>query len=153
MRESIGFRIPKATVNRFFLQILIPCAVVTPVLWLLGIGTVASALETLAFVKVICAGGYWHTLKYKWVYLSPDGVKGMSPSGVNVVIPWSAPVTLKYQWAFSGIKCIALKDADQKHVLMIPEAIAETPDFKESVKLLAPAQHPLLLSEDYLALQ
>lgn len=147
MTESIGFRIPRANFNREFIVLglaLVGGALLT---WML-VGSVT--IEIIALAAILWCASYWYMATNEWVQLSMDGIQGQSPSGAKVFIPWSASIVLGSRAAFSGIKCISIKDTNQKQALMLPVAISETPEFIEALKMVAPTEHPLLSARDHL---
>ncbi len=150
MNDSIGFRIPKASFKSEFVWMAI--AIVGG--WLLSWILLGSAfIETITLAAILWSASYWYMATHEWLYLSADGIQGQSPSGAKVFISWSASVALGSRSAFGNIKCYAIKDINQKRLLMLPIAISETPEFIESLKKVAPINHPLLSAKDYSDLQ
>lgn len=147
MKESIGFRIPKASFNREF---SVTAYAMIGGLFLTWVFVGSVSIDVIALVAIIWGAGYWYMAKRKWVYLSLDGIQGESISGTKVFIPWSASVALGRHSAFGGIKCISIKDANKKQLLMLPVVITETPEFTEALKKVAPPEHPLLSARDQL---
>lgn len=122
--------------------------------WLFSRVLIGSAsLEVIALAAILWCASYWYMATHEWVHLSMNGIQGQSPSGAKVFIPWSASVALGSRNAFGNIKCYAIKDANQKQLLMLPVAISETPQFIESLKKVAPQNHPLLSAKDYSGVQ
>jgi hypothetical protein len=149
MKESIGFRLPKTSFNTEFIWIGFAMATGLLMPWLLGLGF--ASIETIGLAAILWSGSYWYMTKHEWIYLSTYGIQGQSLSGAKVFIPWSASVALESHSAFGGIKCISIKDANQKHELLLPVAISETHEFTEALEMVAPEKHPLLFTKDYLS--
>jgi hypothetical protein len=148
MKESIGFRLPKASFNSEFIWMafaMVGGAFLTYML----VGSVT--IEIIALAAILWGASYWYMATHEWVYLSTYGIQGQSPSGAKVFISWSASVALESHSAFGGIKCISIKDANQKHELLLPVAISETHEFTEALEMIAPEKHPLLFTKDYLS--
>ncbi len=147
MIDSTGYRLPQKALNQAYLSYLLIFSVGLLITPLLGLGTVAFKTATL--LAVLVASLYFYTKQYKWVYLSSEGIQGLSPRGGKVVIGWDDPITLKPVTAFNGIKGLAIQSVKNRGTLFIPTSIAITVEFQSNLNHVAPQSHPLREGSNY----
>ena len=143
MIDSSGYTLPKEALNQVYLSRIYIFFIGLAIPPLLGLSSISSMFDTALLIGVLVAGLYFYTKQYKWVYLSPRGILGLTPSGGELVIEWDEPVSLKQISAFSGIKGLAIQSAKNHNTLFLPSSIAETIEFQSQLNRLAPPNHPL----------
>ena len=143
MTGPTGFILPHAAINRAYFRLLpwVLAGLLLPPL--LGMTSIAVAIESSVIVAVLIGGVYLYTRRYEWVYLSSDGIQGSTSKGKRIHIPWGDEVTITGTVAFNGIECLALQPRSKGRPLLLPRSIANTPEFKATLAQVAPAAHPL----------
>ncbi len=110
---------------------------------LLGLITVTNMFKAAILLVVLVTALYFYTKQSKWVYLSSEGIKGYSPSGMKVSISWAEEMKTNPISAYSGIKGLALKSSKSSRPLFLPLAIASSSEFQSKLAQLTPENHPL----------
>jgi len=144
---KVGFTLPRKAVLRYFAEWAVALALCIPIAnYLRGgsshdlIGPFVCALFLLCFLGLLLT-------RYQYVHLAEDGFYGRPKSGRGLVhIAWSEPLS-KEQASRKGLKGQVFQSYGSQKALFIPQAILESPAFRDSLEQFAPKNHVLLAAE------
>jgi hypothetical protein len=139
MTEGYYFTLPPSEVKRIIF--------ISGALFAVG-GLLAGirGLDVIAFLVLLHVGGYILLRKHKYVFVSPEGIRGEGTTGRNVFFAWSEPVEITEHPQF-GISGYAIATVGTKLLLssiFVPKAIFLSPQFRTIVAKWAPSNHALL---------
>jgi hypothetical protein len=140
MNNGYYFCLPSSEVKKItrasalmFVAIIIVLAIVTG----------RDFVDTALFVALLHVGMYFILLRYKFVYVSPLGVRGESPLGSTKVFSWSDVLEIRRS-NNNGIHGYAIQRKGLLDTIFVPRAIFESPQFHAAVSEFAPPNHLLL---------
>lgn len=109
----------------------------------LAIVTGRNFVDTAIFVALVHVGMYFFLLRYKYVYVSPLGVRGESPLGSAKMFSWSDDLEIRRS-NNNGIHGYAIQRKGLLDTIFVPRAIFDSPQFHAAVSEFAPPTHVLL---------
>jgi hypothetical protein len=152
MDSEIGFtltdterRIVFKPVQKAWPALLIGCLSACGMMFFMRIQPWVIVVSLIVTVAAIGLPLYYLVRK-KYIYLSPKGLRGYTPSGLNVQIMWLDEVRLSVH-AGGQLPGVVLVGKDDLRPLFVPQGIAESGEFRGLVQRYAPAHHPLRQSD------
>jgi hypothetical protein len=109
----------------------------------LAIVTGRNFVDTAIFVALLHVGMYFFLLRYKYVYVSTQGVRGDSPLGSSKMFSWSDDIEICRSNS-NGIHGYAIRGKGLLDTIFVPRAIFDSPQFRSAVSEFAPPSHALL---------
>lgn len=140
MAEEVGFTLPADELKRVLIRFGGPMVLGVAIVSVAGAG---SPLFGTIFVLLFCLGLYAIGKRYKYVYVSEEGIRGTTTSASRVRLQWQDGASIA-QTSFNGLDGISVIPAGEKRGLYIPLAIVKSHAFREAVSRYAPAEHVIV---------
>lgn len=107
------------------------------------LGITKSFIDIAIFLLLIHIGLYLYIIRYKYVFISPNYIRGESMFGRSIAIAWSESVNIN-EISSNGLKGYSLRKSNMLDFVFIPKVIAVSHEFQAVVATYAPENHPLL---------
>ena len=141
--QEMPFNLPRDALWKSFRRvglIMLP-GLIIPVFFGL---TVSAILLTGAILFAVLALCFYWTARYKWVYVSSSGLRGLTQNGAEAMIPWTEEMTVEISANSSlTLKMAVLKSAANQEI-SLPEAVINDDDFRTVLARFAPPGHLLV---------
>ena len=109
----------------------------------LVIVTGRNFVDTAIFVALLHVWMYFLLLRYKYVYVSPLGVRGESPLGSSKMFSWSDDLEIRTN-NNNGIHGYAIRRKGLLDTIFVPRAIFDSPQLHAAVSEFAPPTQVVL---------
>lgn len=139
MSNETGFTLPAEEVRRVFTKWALYAVAGLLLPYFLGIvkGT-GALLMASSIVTAIGVFGFVYVRRYRYVYLSPNGIRGTTTFGSKMVtLGWDEEVSLRPS-SLNGLSGISVVRKGELRSLFVPVAIAKCQSFREMLKTYAP---------------
>ena len=142
MSDEVAFLLPASEVKRLLIKSLSIFAVAIIVLMIIH-GEIGGYADIGLFLVLFHVGIYFYMIRYKYVYVSSNHIRGESLLGRNVTVLWEEDISLLNvsNYGHSGYN---LRTKNLLNFIFIPKAIAESQHFQTTIVKFAPINHPLL---------
>jgi len=140
MTNGYYFCLPSLEVKKIMRQ---SALLFVAIIMVLAIVTGRNYIDTAIFVALLHVGMYFFLLHYKYVYVSPQGVRGESPLGSSKIFSWSDDLEISRS-SKNGIHGYAIRRKGLLDTIFLPRAIFDSPQFHAAVSEFAPPSHVLL---------
>ena len=146
MRNEIGFTLTEQEqriFTKYIWQVGPPVIIGAAITYFLGVikelWIMLFALTVTASVAVV---PFLIMARKKYVFVSPEGLRGYTPSGLKIRIPWDERVVLNSHVA-GRLNGLLMTGQDDLRPVFVPLGIAQSPGFRSAVAVYAPEDHPL----------